>query len=113
MGSLYSKSKGRETKRNHLKVFIQSSKTKQKMSKNLNEAAMAGNIKEVEMRLNMGEDVNQSIFPRYTTPLHDAIACGKTEVARLLIKRGADINAKDYKGSTPLRLARRYGQDEI
>ena len=30
-----------------------------------------------------------------------------------LFFRGADVNAKDYKGSTPLRLARRYGQDEI
>merc|ERR1712111_31048 len=83
------------------------------MSKNLNDAAMAGNLKEVEMRLNMGKDVNQTQFPRYTTALHDATACGRTEVARLLIKRGADVNAKDYKGSTPLRLARRYGQDEI
>ena len=27
--------------------------------------------------------------------------------------RGADVNAKDYKGCTPLRLARRYGQDDI
>ena len=27
--------------------------------------------------------------------------------------RGADVNAKDYKGCTPLRLARRYGQDSI
>ena len=27
--------------------------------------------------------------------------------------RGADVNSKDYKGSTPLRLARRYGQEEI
>ena len=57
------------------------------MSKNLNDAAMAGNLKEVEMRLNMGEDVNQTQFPRYTTALHDATACGRTEVARLLIKR--------------------------
>ena len=30
-----------------------------------------------------------------------------------LIFRGADVNAKDYKGMTPLRLARRYGQDDI
>ena len=57
------------------------------MSKNLNDAAMAGNLKEVEMRLNMGEDVNQTQFPRYTTALHDATACGRIEVARLLIKR--------------------------
>ena len=31
----------------------------------------------------------------------------------IYISRGADVNAKDYKGCTPLRLARRYGQDEI
>ena len=30
-----------------------------------------------------------------------------------IICRGADINAKDYKGCTPLRLARRYDQPEI
>lgn len=29
------------------------------------------------------------------------------------VNRGADVNAKDYKGMTPLRLARRYGQDDI
>ena len=52
---------------------------------------MAGNLKEVEMRLNMGEDVNQTQFPRYTTALHDATACGRTEVARLLIKRYANV----------------------
>merc|ERR1712018_144012 len=76
-------------------------------------AVMSGNMQEIQMRINMGEDVNQCVFPRYTTPLHDAVTCGRTEIARLLIKMGADVNAKDYKGSTPLRLARRYGQDEI
>merc|ERR1712051_612932 len=83
-----------------------------KMSRNMNEAVMSGNMQEVQMRINMGEDVNQMVFPRYTTPLHDATTCGRTEIARLLIKMGADVNAKDYKGSTPLRLARRYGKDE-
>ena len=29
------------------------------------------------------------------------------------VGRGADVNAKDYKGCTPLRLARRYGQNDI
>merc|ERR1711992_188012 len=83
------------------------------MSKNLNEAAMAGNLEEVLLRLNLGEDVNQMLFPRYSTPLHDATTCGRVQVAKILIERGADVNAKDYKGCTPLRLARRYGQDEI
>ena len=57
-----------------------------KMSRNMNEAVMSGNMQEVQMRINMGEDVNQMVFPRYTTPLHDATTCGRTEIARLLIK---------------------------
>ena len=69
------------------------------MSKNLNDAAMAGNLKEVEMRLNMGEDVNQTQFPRYTTALHDATACGRTEVARLLIKRYANVRENLFSSS--------------
>ena len=57
------------------------------MSRSMNDAVMCGNMQEVTMRLNMGEDVNQCIWPRYTTPLHDATVCGKTEIARLLIAR--------------------------
>ena len=34
------------------------------MSLNLNDAAMAGNVEEVLIRLNMGEDVNQKCYPR-------------------------------------------------
>ena len=35
------------------------------MSLNLNDAAMAGNVEEVLIRLNLGEDVNQKCYPRY------------------------------------------------
>ena len=35
------------------------------MSLNLNDAAMAGNVEEVIIRLNLGEDVNQKYYPRY------------------------------------------------
>merc|ERR1712037_398015 len=84
-----------------------------RMSLNLNDAAMAGNVEEVLIRLNMGEDVNQKCYPRYSTPLHDAVACGRQEVVRILLERGADVNEIDYKDVTPLRLAIRYGQDEI
>ena len=27
--------------------------------------------------------------------------------------RGADVNVTDYRGLTPLKLSKRYGQDEI
>ncbi|XP_023323276.1 26S proteasome non-ATPase regulatory subunit 10 [Eurytemora carolleeae] len=83
------------------------------MSLNLNDAAMAGNLEEVLIRLNLGEDVNQKYYPRYSTPLHDAVCCGREEVCKLLIERGANVNELDYKNMTPLKLAKRYGQDAI
>ena len=39
------------------------------------------------------------------TPLHDAAEQNSVDVARLLIERGADIDAKDNNGSTPLHYA--------
>ena len=42
---------------------------------------------------------------RYSTPLHDAVCCGRQEVVRILLERGADVNEIDYKDVTPLKLA--------
>ena len=39
------------------------------------------------------------------TPLHIACQSGHTEVAKLLLDRGADIDHKNAQGSTPLNLA--------
>lgn len=36
------------------------------------------------------------------TPLHNAVAGGKTEVVKLLIRYGADVDAKNGAGQTPL-----------
>lgn len=47
------------------------------------------------------------------TPLHK-IASGKTlKGAASLIKKGADIEAKDVKGSTPLIVASEYGNEAM
>merc|ERR1712241_654305 len=83
------------------------------MSLNLNDAAMAGNVEEVLIRLNLGEDVNQKCYPRYSTPLHDAVCCGRQEGVKILLQAGANVNEIDYKNMTPLKLAIRYGQDDI
>ena len=64
-----------------------SRKNSPRMSASLNEAAMAGKLEEVAMRLNLGEDINQKLWPRFSAPLHDATICGRTEVAKLLIER--------------------------
>jgi len=47
------------------------------------------------------------------TPLHSAILRGHTEIAKLLIEKGADVNAKDKGGDTPLHLAPYMGDTEI
>ncbi len=39
------------------------------------------------------------------TPLHHAAVNGWTELARLLIDNGADLNIKNVKGETPLQIA--------
>lgn len=48
------------------------------------------------------------------TPLHRAAECGSPDVVRLLLDRGADINARDeLNGVTPLHLAAEHGRVDI
>jgi ankyrin repeat protein len=35
------------------------------------------------------------------TALHDAVACNKLEIVRLLIAKGADVHARNSRGLTP------------
>lgn len=48
-----------------------------------------------------GADVNSKCRGGRTA-LHTAAACGKVNIAQLLIERGADLNARDDDGKTPL-----------
>ena len=47
------------------------------------------------------------------TLLHIAISQGQLDAIKLLIEKGADVNAKNKNGSTPLRLAEIEGFSEI
>ncbi len=47
------------------------------------------------------------------TPLHSAIYLRRAGVAKLLIRVGADVNAKDKDGETPLRFAAQRGYTEV
>ena len=47
------------------------------------------------------------------TPLHWAARSGRYEMCKLLIEKGADVNAKSNDGSTPLHWAAIKGQPRI
>jgi cytohesin len=47
------------------------------------------------------------------TPLHNAAWKGHNEIAKLLIVKGADVNAKDVEGQTPLDWAEEEKHKEI
>jgi len=42
-----------------------------------------------------------------------AITNGHLDIVQLLVKNGANINTKGYKGSTPLKEAKEYGYKDI
>lgn len=57
----------------------------------------------VEELLDRGADVNSADPDDGSAALHKAAFLGNEEMARMLIKRGADQNQEDGSGRTPLR----------
>jgi len=87
----------------------------------LHEAVAVDNIELVKQLLDKGAEVNKEFGPLKLTPLHctvihpsgppinKAVEGKSAEIALLLIKHGANVNAKSKNGSTPLHLAAYYG----
>jgi ankyrin repeat protein/beta-lactamase regulating signal transducer with metallopeptidase domain len=59
----------------------------------------------VKKLLDHGAEVNTTEKESDRTALHFAAQRGRTQVARLLLAAGADVNAKDNQGRTPLSCA--------
>lgn len=59
----------------------------------------------IEDLIQKGADVRHKSDKDGYTSLHDACMSGTPDVVKLLIDKGADVNAADKKGTTPLMLA--------
>lgn len=70
-------------------------------------AAFKGNKPAVQALLERGASVNRAGW----SPLHYAAAGGSADIARMLVDRGAALNARAPGGLTPLMMAAREGQE--
>jgi hypothetical protein len=68
-------------------------------------AAGQGNIKAIKQHVAAGTDLNAKEPSGGSTPLMIAALLGQTEAAKLLIEKGANINAGNNEGSTALLIA--------
>ncbi len=84
----------------------------QKNSQNLLDALKRGDKEAVEILLELGPneiDINDEECG--VTPLHLASSIGYIDIIRMLLEKGADINAQDNYGQTPLYYA--SGQNNV
>jgi ankyrin repeat protein len=71
-------------------------------------AARDGDGAEVKRLVELGADVNERKGRFYDTALHVAAGKGSLDVVAYLLSKGADVNARDESGLTPLHAAARY-----
>lgn len=76
-------------------------------------AAAEGNTNKVKDLLDKGVNVDTRDPEGEATPLCHAAWFGHAETAQLLIKRGADVNAKKIDGASVLTLATERGHKDL
>jgi ankyrin repeat protein len=77
-------------------------------------AAEKGNLKLVEYHLRMGEDPNYRHPEFLTTPLIVAVETNQYDVAKLLLKYGANPHVRDcFTDLSPITLAKNMGNKEL
>jgi ankyrin repeat protein len=69
---------------------------------NIFKAARTGNVKVLESYILHGADLSQRKGERKNTVLHEAAKLNQTEIVRVLLESGADIEAKNFENSTPI-----------
>ncbi|CAG1964672.1 unnamed protein product [Fusarium graminearum] len=76
----------------------------------LHDAARRGRVNDVKMLLDQG--VSPAAFYDGKSPLHTSAMHGNAESTRLLLEKGADIEAKDKTGWTALLIAATFSNHE-
>ena len=76
-------------------------------------AAASGNIEAIKQHLEAGTDVDAKEPPGGGTPLLVAATFGRIEVAKFLIEKGANVNARSNDGATALHGAAFFCHTEV
>jgi ankyrin repeat protein len=80
---------------------------------NLNLACTHGHIQMAELLVSHGADVNETFGKHKQTLLHWAAEQSAFGVATFLLAHGANVNARQSDGSTPLLLAAAQGHQHL
>ncbi|MEX0956798.1 MAG: ankyrin repeat domain-containing protein [Rhizobiaceae bacterium] len=85
------------------------------MQTDLDQAIRSGSEAEVASLIKRADDLDAPVTPSGMSPLALAAVRGETGMVRQLIAAGADVEAADFRGATPISAAARscYGTREI
>ena len=79
----------------------------------IHDAARIGDVAKVRQLLEMDPRRVHARLPDGSTPLHEAAYSGQIDVARVLLKAGADSQTPNKPGLTPQQIARARGYEEL
>lgn len=99
----------------HNQSFItKSDQAKANLSNLVFSALDSGDVAQAEKLLKSGANIDWSIKDKNNrTYLHRAVQSGEIDIVRLLVSKGADVNAVGPIGKTPLHLATEFRQQAV
>ena len=101
---------GKENKNSQTK---DSTVTIKKPTMDIHSAIVTNNIEVVKQHIASGSDINEKEPMSKSTPLMTASTFNRKDIAKALIKAGADLTLKNNDGSTALHNAAFFGRVEI